>query len=583
MKRIRMVSSIKSKLILISILLLSIPLLAASFTSYQISKTSLDEIGKTNLKNNVEMTISMIDSLNEEVEKGNITLEQAQEKVKTSILGEKKSDGTRPINKNIDLGENGFLFVLDQEGTQIAHPSLEGQNFWNDKDSNGLAYVQEMVKVGNNDGGFVYYERPLPSKDNKIEQKVTYSKTDPHWGWVINASTFMLDFNESAQGILATLLKMAGITLIIGIFVSWLFASRMAKPIKMVTVRMNALAEADLSGEPLQIQSKDEIGNLAHSMDDLQEKLKSMVHQISHASHLLTNQSGGLTQSANEVATGTEQVASIMEELAAGSEVQANHSGDLSTSVAAFSQKVQEANKHGEQIQQSSHKVLDMTQAGSGLMNESTAQMTNLDQIVKESVQKVNDLQQQSHEISKLVYIIKDVADQTNLLALNAAIEAARAGEHGKGFSVVAEEVRKLAEQTANSVTEITNIVQAIQGGFQLVTKSLEGVFSGVAQGKTQLESTADTFNGISLSVTEMVQNISSISTNLYDMASTSNELNRAIKEIASAAEESSAGVEEISAATQQTSSSMEEVARSAINLGELAEELNALIKRFKL
>jgi len=209
--------------------------------------------------------------------------------------------------------------------------------------------------------------------------------------------------------------------------------------------------------------------------------------------------------------------------------------------------------------------------------------MAKIDHIVNDSVQKVNDLSHQSQEISKLVTVIKDVAEQTNLLALNAAIEAARAGEQGKGFSVVAEEVRKLAEQTAHSVKDITGIVREIQDGFHLITKSLEAGYSEVELGTTQIAKTSETFNTISTSVTEMANSIGYISTNLYDMASNSQSINNSIEEIAATAEEFAAGVEETSASSQQTSSSIEEVARSANSLASLAEELKELINRFKL
>ena len=148
-----------------------------------------------------------------------------------------------------------------------------------------------------------------------------------------------------------------------------------------------------------------------------------------------------------------------------------------------FATKVQEANEYGEQIQESSDKVLEMTNTGSQLMNGSTKQMKIIDQMVKDSVQNVKNLNTRSQEITKLVFVIKEIADQTNLLALNAAIEAARAGEQGRGFSVVAEEVRKLAEQTASSVSEITGIVENIQNGFTTVTESLEEGYKEVEKG----------------------------------------------------------------------------------------------------
>ncbi|WP_339217020.1 methyl-accepting chemotaxis protein [Ornithinibacillus sp. FSL M8-0202] len=575
--------TIKRKLITVSILLLTIPLIVLGTFSYQESSSSLDELGKTNLKNSVEHTIELMEVLNEQVENGNLSLEKAQEKVKVAILGEKQEDGTRPINNNLDLGENSYLFVNGSDGLSIANPSNEGDNSWELEDSEGNKFVQEYIDKGMNGGGYTYYKYPLPNDENQIEEKVVFSEYFPEWDWIVSAGTYISDFNAPAKEIKTLNYIIISIALLVGIIIIWLFANNIANPIKKVTEQVVHIADGDLTQEQLEIKSKDEAGQLAKATNDLQSKLKSMVQNIANASEQVSSQSEELTQSASEVKMGTDQVATTMQELASGSETQANHASELSSSMATYVERVEEANDNGEKIHDSSNEVLKLTGDGSQLMIQSVQQMTNIDQIVHESVQKVQQLANQSNEISKLITVIRDVADQTNLLALNAAIEAARAGEHGKGFAVVADEVRKLAEQTANSVSDITQIVEKIQTDTTGVVHSLQSGYTEVEKGTGQIKTTGETFEKINDSVKEMVANIQTVSDNLILIKSTSQEMNASIQEIASVSEESAAGAEQISASTQQTSSSMEEVATSSGELAKLAEELNDLVQHFKL
>ncbi|MDI7741196.1 methyl-accepting chemotaxis protein [Lysinibacillus fusiformis] len=575
--------SIKKKLLTVSILLLTIPLIVLGIFSYQKSSSSLGELGQTNLKNSVEHTIELMHVLNEQVENGDLSLEDAKEKVKISLLGEMQQDHTRPINKSFDLGENGYVFISDSKGNMVAHPTSEGTNLWDKQDINGKNYAQEFIQKGLDGGGFTYYYFPLPGNQEQVEEKVTYSKAFEEWGWVVVAGAYMLDFNQPANEILQWNLIVMGIALVIGILIIWLFANHISNPIRKVMKRMEHIANGDLTREQLEITTKDETGQLANGLNDLQLKLKEMIHNISQASHLITGHSEELTQSANEVKSGAEQVAKTMEEIASGTESQASHASDLSSSMGTYVEKVEEANENGERIHQSSNEVLNLTEGGSKLMLQSIEQMTNIDRIVQSSVQKVQQLDSQTNEISKLVTVIREVAEQTNLLALNAAIEAARAGEQGRGFAIVAEEVRKLAEQVASSVSDITQIVDRIQTDSSEVANELQAGYIEVEKGTSKLKSTGETFEKINDSVKAMVDNIQTVSESLLIIKSTSQEMNSSIEEIASISEEAAAGVEQTSASTQQTSSSMEEVAASSEELAKLAKELNDLIQHFKL
>lgn len=224
-----------------------------------------------------------------------------------------------------------------------------------------------------------------------------------------------------------------------------------------------------------------------------------------------------------------------------------------------------------------------MTNEGKQYMEDTSQQMAKIDGIVQDAVKKMAILDNQTQEINHLVVIIQKIADQTNLLALNAAIEAARAGEHGRGFAVVADEVRKLAEQVAVSIADITGFVEKIQVESNRVSDSLQSGYAEVEEGTSQIAKTGQTFNQINTSVTTMVEDIKGISDNLESIKVNSEIMNGSIEEIASVSEESAAGVEQTSAASQQITSSMEEVAGSSEQLSNLAENLADMVGRFKL
>lgn len=383
--------------------------------------------------------------------------------------------------------------------------------------------------------------------------------------------------NESIGSIFSLILLIAGILIAI------VTASKISKPIKVVSKRMSELADGNLQQQPLLVTHRDEIGNLMLSANELNNKLKQTISSIYAVSETVAASSEELAQSANEVQTGTEQITVTMQELASGTESQASTAGDLAESMTSLQRSIHETTQEGLALKEHSGHVQNLTTSGKDLMVQSTQQMVAINEIVLDSVKKVEGLNVQSAEISKLVSVIDDISNQTNLLALNAAIEAARAGEHGKGFAVVADEVRKLAEQVQFSVTDISTIVNRIQNETDNVTTALQAGYEEVKRGTTQLNQTNETFDQISYAVKDMIDNITVISGNLNKLAQNSESINTSVNEIASVSQESAAGVEQTTATVEETAATMDEIAKSANQLAGMAEELNNQLQQFKI
>lgn len=373
------------------------------------------------------------------------------------------------------------------------------------------------------------------------------------------------------------------VAVVIAIITAIVTANSITRPIQTVMDKMKVIANGDLTHENLVSNARDETGQLFDAANEMNDTMKAVLEEIQAVSNLVGKQSDELTQSANEVTFGTEQIAATMEELAAGAETEAGHASQLAENMELFTTHVNETSQGGQAIEVASNNVLTMTIEGQELMTQSTEQMNMVYEIIREAVDKVHVLNTESEKISELVEVIQGIAEQTNLLALNAAIEAARAGEQGQGFAVVADEVRKLAEGVSHSVTDITGIVASIQSQSNDVTTSLENGYEEVSQGTSRVVETGETFSQITTAIEDVVRNINGMADHLNNITNETSQMSRSVQEIAAISEESAAGIEETSASSVQMSSSMTDITRHSTDVADLAEQLDNLVKRFKI
>lgn len=384
------------------------------------------------------------------------------------------------------------------------------------------------------------------------------------------------------QNSLRLVVLLSGAAVIMSIVIAFVLSNEISSKIKLIKERMGLIADGRLNVEPIEISGRDELAELAIATNTMHEQLTAIVVNILDSSKQLAGHSEELTQSANEVKIGSEQVALTMQELATGSEAQASNASALANVMETFNEEFKAVNENSLIIADASRQVIDQSNESEQLMNLSSQQMEKIETIMKQAVSKMQSLEFQTQEITTLVRLIQNIADQTNLLALNAAIEAARAGEHGRGFAVVADEVRKLSEQVAVSVKDITGFVGKIQSESRDVSVSLEQGYTEVKAGAEQIQRTTDMLNEMENSLNDMIQNILLVSDKMSSLTENTASMSVAIEEIASISQESAAGVEETSAATQQINSSMEEVSINSEQISGLAEMLHAIVNHFK-
>jgi methyl-accepting chemotaxis protein len=509
----------------------------------------------------------------------------------------------------LETGENDYYYELRSKLNEI-------------RQSAGLTYLYTMSRHQTGNGYEYYYmvdglpigdenESLLGDREEEIAAYPGIVKTfdtatsqaeishSDIWGVAISAYTPIMNDSGEVIGIVAadiditdvyssmkskqgrlviTLLSISLISCVLIFF----YLYRLLRPLHHLKQQVMRIGEGDLTSR-IDVQRQDEIGYLAQAVNSMQDKLREMIGNILHAAESVSGRSAALTQSSLEVKGANEQIAMTMEQLASGVDREANELSRLKNDMNLFAVRIGNVNSFGKEISGEAEGIERLSQDGTQLMDRSMRQMAQINETMKRSVDKVKQLSVSAEQISSLVLVIRSIADQTNLLALNASIEAARAGEHGSGFAVVAGEVRKLADQVAQAVRDITVIVGGIQEETQYMVKSLEEGYAQIQIGTDQIDLTERTLQQIHASISVVSDKLTAIAETIDGITQQSEDYAEAIHKIAALSEETAAGVEETSASIAESNGSMEDVSRSADQLARLALTLKDQVKTFKI
>ncbi len=449
--------------------------------------------------------------------------------------------------------------VLDDSKYNCATTLQAGVKGTEDKTDGKKNLFQAAVEVTNTAAeGFVAYQWPKPLPGGSVSEtrypKISFVKKFPAWNWVIGSGVYMDDINtlfwHKAEIIGTGIVVFILLLTIIG----WYVASHITKPLSEISRKVEDLANGDLTVQ-IEYSSKDEAGSLALNMNLMVSSIRQMVGSI-------IGSSADVIHSVGTLKAGSERTL-------AGTNNQSLQAAQIATAAEEMSQTISDIARNSSIASESSKEAMDTAAKGKDVADGAVETVHRVFASTVELSTMVDKLNSRALEIGEIVTVIKDIADQTNLLALNAAIEAARAGEQGRGFAVVADEVRKLAERTIRATAEITDKIQAVQTESQKTSRSMEDASAEVTKAQEFIRQVGDSLTHIVDSVNKVEDQITQIAT--------------AVDEQASVAEEVTTNIEKTSNISQDMGKMAHEVMDEVNKLHGVAESLKISSAGFRL
>ncbi|MBP2652369.1 MAG: Methyl-accepting chemotaxis protein signaling domain protein [Firmicutes bacterium] len=509
------------------------------------------------------------------------------------LMASRYLDSMNDMIKEIKFKDSGYGFIADDSGMVIANPVMP--------ETAGVLMLKEKkispdVKMAETelDDHLINMFKACAADGRQIQgsyvfngcqQSAVMTAIDLPGGqrWVLTVMAPISEVMQESTLLAHTMIAISFICIVVvGIFIFRMTKS-VVRPIMLIRDECLLLAKGDFRERKVTVDSQDEIGQLAGGFREMRANLRALVGKVQAQSEQLAAASEEMTASSQQSAEAANQVAGSITEIADGIQKQADSANHALVVTEELSTNTTQVSDVARQVSEIANKTSENAKQGQQTVEQAMGQMHQVGEGSKKTQTAIKELEKGSQQINEIVDLISSIAGQTNLLALNAAIEAARAGEHGRGFAVVSEEVRKLAEQSDDAAQQIRTLIQSNQLNMEQAVKAITASSASVQTGITMVDTTGQTFATIVESIIKLSDEIHKISEAINKIAGSSAEVVDAIQQINEVSHGNAASAETVSAATEEQSAAVQEIASASQGLAQLAGNLQTEIAKFRV